>query len=251
MKKGTRVEFTTKSGKVIEGILQETIEKRAVVKSGNRTYKPPIELVKKAKKKPAKKETPKPKPKAKKEDEVRPVDKKVPNIPLPKKTTGEIKKPKGVPKPDKEILQAVMGVMTEVAKGKEKSTQKQKDEGLKFDKKIRDGKLTYKDFEEEVFNDDKAFDHIKGFEDDMGETQGYNMEYWYSKVTSRDIFSWDDLTENQQERLQNIMAKDIEVMTRKKMKNFYKEFIKGKKFKNFKEIVSVLIKEYDEVTFNH
>lgn len=61
MKKGTRVEFTTKSGKVIEGILEETMEKRAVVKSGNRTYKPPIELVRKAKKKPAKKETPKPK----------------------------------------------------------------------------------------------------------------------------------------------------------------------------------------------
>tara|TARA_Y100000592_G_scaffold90612_1_gene149501 strand:+ start:375 stop:791 length:417 start_codon:yes stop_codon:yes gene_type:complete len=71
MKKGTRVEFTTKSGKVIEGILEETLEKRAVVKSGNRTYKPPIELVKKSKKKPAKKETPKPKPKPKEEKKER------------------------------------------------------------------------------------------------------------------------------------------------------------------------------------
>ncbi len=68
MKKGDRVEFTTKSGKVIEGILQETIEKRAVVKSGKRTYKPPVELIRKAKKKSKaepKKETPKPKPKPK------------------------------------------------------------------------------------------------------------------------------------------------------------------------------------------
>ncbi len=68
MKKGDRVEFKTTSGKVIEGVLQETLEKRAVVKSGNRTYKPPVELVRKAKKKPAKKETPKPKAKKVKVD---------------------------------------------------------------------------------------------------------------------------------------------------------------------------------------
>lgn len=90
MKKGDRVEFKTPSGKIIKGIYEGKTEQRAIIKGGKKTYKPPLKLVKKSKA-----ETPKPKPKkAKKEDEVRPVDKKVPNIPLPKKTTGEIKKPK-------------------------------------------------------------------------------------------------------------------------------------------------------------
>jgi len=193
---------------------------------------------------------PKPKPKSKPKATPKPKAKPATKKPAPKKTTGEVKKPKGVPPPDKDMLQAVMAVMTDVAKEKGKSSKQQIDSRVALDKKLQSGKLSYKEFEYEAFNNGDSDDRIRGFEDDMAETQGYNMGYWVSRVSKR-AETWDELTENQKERLQDIMAKDINVMTRKKMRAFYEKFVKGKKFKNFKEVVSVLKKEYDEVTFKH
>tara|TARA_R110000764_G_scaffold90120_2_gene172261 strand:- start:3220 stop:3903 length:684 start_codon:yes stop_codon:yes gene_type:complete len=158
-------------------------------------------------------------------------------------------KPK--PKVDKELLQGIMSIMAEVGKEKGKSTQASKDENLALDKKARDGKLTNKDFIDFIYDDEKAFEQMRGYEEDMAETQGYNMNYWYSKVTKKNISSFDDLTDNQQERLQNIMWKDVETMTRKKMKSFYDERVKGKKFKSLTELKKLFIKEYDDTTFKH
>ena len=154
------------------------------------------------------------------------------------------------PDGNKVLLQNVMGIMADVGKDKGKSTQKEKDVGLTMDKKAREGKLTFLNFEDEIIEDEKTMDHMRGFESEMEETQGYNIEYWVSKVTKRDV-GWDDLTEKQSERLQDIMGKDIMKMTSKKMKAFYQKFVKGKKFKSLKEIRDLFVKEYDEVVFKH
>ena len=169
----------------------------------------------------------------------------------PKKAPAPAKKPKKTPAPDKDTLQTVMGVMAEVAKEKGKSTKKEVDEKVALDKKLQKGKLTNKDFKELMFDNFDTMEHIFGFEDSMSESQGYNMDYWYAKVTKRDIFSWDDLTDNQSERLQEIMMNDIKVMTKKKMKSFYDNSVKGKKFKSFKELKDLFFDEYDEAIFNH
>lgn len=239
MKKGDRVEFKTPSGKIIKGIYEGKTEQRAIIKGGKKTYKPPLKLVKKSKAEPKK---------AKKEDEVRPVDKKVPKT---KNITGD-KKPKGVPKPDKETLQVVMGIMSELGKEQKKSTQKQKDEGLKFDKKIRDGKLTFKDFGDLVFynNSGETSEIVYDFEEEMSDVQGYNMGYWISRVSKR-ADDYDDLTEKQKERLQDIMMKDIHKQTKAKLKSFYEERIKGKKFKKEKDIFDLFKKHYAETTFDY
>ena len=133
----------------------------------------------------------------------------------------------------------------------EKRKKEVEENNAKIEKQARDGKLTYKNFEDGMFDDEKTFDYIRDFEREMEEVQGYNMDYWYSRVTKKDISSWDDLTVKQQERLQEIMMKDIEKQTGKKMKSFYDKFVKGKKFKSIKEIRDLLKKEYDEVTYKH
>ena len=159
--------------------------------------------------------------------------------------------PKAKPTVDKDLLQGVMGIMAEVGKEKGKSTQASKDKGLALDKKLRDGKLTNKDFTDFIIDNDKTFEQIRDFEEDMAESQQYDMNYWYSKVTKKDIGSWDDLTDKQQERLQNIMAKDVETMTKKKMKSFYDGRVKGKKFKSLKELKKLFGEEYNDTNFTH
>ena len=156
------------------------------------------------------------------------------------------------PKVDKDLLQSIMSIMAEVGKEKGKSTQASKDENLALDKKARDGKLTNKNFTDFIIDNEKTYDHMRDSEEDMADSQGYDMNYWYSKVSKKDItvgFYFDDLTVNQQEKLQNIMVKDIEKQTNKKMKSFYDERVKGKKFKSLTELKKLFIKEYDDTSF--
>lgn len=151
---------------------------------------------------------------------------------------------------NKDLLQNVMGVMAEVAKSKGKSTKKQVDSKVALDKKLQRGKLTNKDFKELMFEDDDTSDTIYDFEREMDEVQGYNMEYWRSRVSKR-ADSWDELTDNQKERLQDIMVADIDRQTKKKMKSFYDESVKGKKFKSIKELNELFKKKYAEATYDH
>jgi hypothetical protein len=165
--------------------------------------------------------------------------------PAPKKSA-----PKKTPAPTLDSLQAVMAVMTEVAKDKGKSTKGEIDSKVALDKKLQKGKLSNKEFKEFMFDDEDTMETLRDFEEQMGDGQSYNMDYWISRVSKRaDV--WDDLTDNQQERLTDIMYKDITTQTRKKMKAFYDKFIKGKKFNNIKEVEKLFVKEYDEVEFDH
>ena len=140
--------------------------------------------------------------------------------------------------------------MAEVGKEKKKSTTKEIDSKVALDKKAEKGKLLLKDFKEFVIDDEKSFDIITGMEDDMSESQGYDMNYWVGKVSKR-ADSWEDLTENQQQRLFEIMAKDIQIQTNKKLKAFYDKFIKGKKLKNMTAVKKLFEKEYYETTYKH
>ena len=151
---------------------------------------------------------------------------------------------------NKDLLQNVMGVMAEVAKDKGKSTKKEVDSKVALDKKAEKGKLTNKDFKELMFDDNDTSEIIYDFEENLSEGQGYNMDYWRSRVSKR-ADSWDELTDNQKERLQDILAKDIEIQTKKKMKSFYDNSVKGKKFKSMKELKELFKKEYDETTYKH
>ena len=151
---------------------------------------------------------------------------------------------------NKDLLQNVMGVMADVAKDKGKSTKKQVDSKVALDKKLQKGKLTNKDFKELMFEDDDTSKTIYDFEEEMSDLQGYNMGYWVSRVSKR-ADSWEDLTENQQQRLFEIMAKDIHIQTKKKMKSFYDESVKGKKFKSIKELKELFKKKYDEATYDN
>ena len=168
---------------------------------------------------------------------------------------GIIKKPKQVAKKkattpvNKDLLQNVMGVMAEVAKEKGKSTQKGIDSKVALDKKARDGKLTLKAFSEEMFDDDDTSTVIYDAEEERQDVQSYNMDYWVSRVSKR-ADTWEDLTEKQQERLQEIMEKDVQKGTKEKMKAFWTKFIKGKKLKNMKAVNELFIKEYYGIEYD-
>ena len=157
--------------------------------------------------------------------------------------------PKKTPAPTIDSLQAVMGVMTDVAKDKGKSTKGEIDSKVAMDKKARTGKLTFKIFEGEMFDEEDTMKVIYDFEDEMRDSQSYDMDYWVSRVTKRNV-TWEDLNVNQSERLQGIMDRDITKQTRNKMKAFYDKFIKGKKLKNMKEVEKLFVKEYYEVEFD-
>lgn len=176
-------------------------------------------------------------------------------VEAPKKKTAPKKKApkKTAPKKkdeQKDLLQSVMGIMAEVGKEKKKSTSKEIDSKVALDKKAEKGKLTLRDFKDFVIDDDKSFDVITGMEDDMRESQGYDIVYWISRVSKRADFV-DELTEKQSDRLSEIMAKDIQIQTNKKLKAFYDKFIKGKKLKNMTAVKKLFEKEYDETTYKH
>ena len=156
--------------------------------------------------------------------------------------------PKAKPKVDKDLLQGVMGVMASVGKDKGKSTQASKDKGLAFDKKLKDGKLTNKDFNDFIIDNEKEFMDIPSLFNRMtiGFSSSDNMEYWYSKVSSKYVDNFDDLTDKQQDRLQLIREKDIEKNKKKKMKSFYDERVKGKKFTSLKKLKELFINDYNE-----
>jgi hypothetical protein len=149
---------------------------------------------------------------------------------------------------DKDSFLDVLSVMGEVAKSKGKSTKKQIDSKVALDKKLKKGKLTNKDFKELMFEDDDTSENIYDFEENLSEGQGYSMGYWISRVSKR-ADDFDDLTDSQQQRLFEIMQRDIHIQTRKKMKSFYDESVKGKKFKSLKELKDLFIDKYAEATY--
>ena len=149
---------------------------------------------------------------------------------------------------DKDSFLDVLSVMGEVAKSKGKSTKKQIDSKVALDKKLKKGKLTNKDFKELMFEDDDTSENIYDFEENLSEGQEYSMGYWISRVSKR-ADDFDDLTDSQQQRLYEIMQRDIHIQTRKKMKSFYDESVKGKKFKSLKELKDLFIDKYAEATY--
>ena len=218
--------------------------KKKVVKYSKQAEKVRQEILARKKKPVAKKPAPKYPKKAK-------VPQKRSKM-FPESTTSSPDKPAPAKKAtvNKDLLQNVMGVMADVAKDKGKSPKKQVDSKVALDKKLQKGKLTNKDFKELMFEDDDTSKTIYDFEEEMSDLQGYNMGYWVSRVSKR-ADSWEDLTENQEQRLFEIMAKDIHIQTKKKMKSFYDESVKGKKFKSIKELNELFKKKYGEATYDN
>ena len=162
------------------------------------------------------------------------------------KTHTKDSKPVAKKSVDKDALQKVMGVMTEVAKSKGKSTKKEVDSKVALDKKAEKGKLTQKAFLDFIETSDKymtKWDDMKGQNiDDRHEVQGYSMGYYIAKVSKR-ADSWEELTDNQINRLQTIMDNEAYREQRQHIKQEFDESIKGKKFKSIDDAVKTFFEE--------
>jgi len=114
-----------------------------------------------------------------------------------------------------------------------------------MDKKAMNGKLTQKAFLDFIETSDKyasKWDDMTGNNiADRQEVQSYSMDYYVAKVSKR-ADSWDELTENQQERLGKIMDNEVYREQRQHIKMVFDDDIKGKKFKSIDDAIEAFFK---------
>tara|TARA_R110000796_G_scaffold25884_3_gene72480 strand:+ start:387 stop:1199 length:813 start_codon:yes stop_codon:yes gene_type:complete len=152
------------------------------------------------------------------------------------------------PDGNKVLLQNVMGIMADVGKDKGKSTQKEKDVNLTMDKQARKGTLkNFKNFDGYLFGDNDFVDEMRDREENVGESYSWGSDFYrlVKRVTKRrNVDSFDDLTESQQEQYQELVRDQSMKDHTSYMKGIFDEKIKGKKFSSLKEAKQVFLKEY-------
>jgi hypothetical protein len=133
---------------------------------------------------------------------------------------------------DKGFFFEAMEVVTNQAKDTGKTTTAQMDARMKLDKKARLGKLTKKELVEYLENTDEDWDEtLSGNIDDRLESYSYNPDYWISRVSKRAEY-WDDLTDTQNERLQQMQWRSAHSDQRGHITEEFNKSIKGQKFKS-------------------
>lgn len=139
---------------------------------------------------------------------------------------------------DKGFFFEAMEVVTNQAKDTGKTTTAQMDTRMKLDKKARLGKLTKKELVEYLETIDSDWDDtLSDNIDNRLETYSYNEGYWLSRVSKR-AEGWDDLTDAQSERLQNIMSRSAYSDQRGHITQEFDKNIKGKKFKSLGDAIT-------------
>mgnify|MGYP003649369093 CR=1 FL=1 len=150
----------------------------------------------------------------------------------PVSTTESPDKPKKAkPTQNKEDFMAAMGVMTDLAKDKGKSTSADVDSKVALDKKAEKGKLSQKAFLEDVSlakgydekNDDFYDDMFGHILDDIGANAN---------------------TEAKQQRAFDRASSKTYTEIGKYRRRLFNRVIKGKKFKTFKEAQETFLKDY-------
>jgi hypothetical protein len=175
------------------------------------------------------------------------IKKKAP-APAPKKTP-KPKKPKitnpNKPITEKEDFLDVLNIASQLGKSKGKSSSVEgKVETSKLKSRINriGGKVSLKLFNEVMDDFDDAHEIRQQLEENISDSQSYNMAPYLNKV-SKTADTWDDLTDNQQERLFNIMAKEIDNELKAYAKEFYEQKIKGKTH-TYESIVKIIKEDY-------
>jgi hypothetical protein len=155
--------------------------------------------------------------------------------PAPKKAPApKPKKPK-ITNPNKPVTEKadfldVLNIASKVGQSKGKSTNVEgKVEISKLKSRINrvNGKISFKLFNEVLDDVDDGHEARQVMEENISDGQSYNMGFYLNKV-SKTADTWDDLTDSQQTRLFNIMAKEIDDELKAYAKEFYEKKIKGK-----------------------
>ena len=149
----------------------------------------------------------------------------------------------------KELLQDVMNVMTEVAKEKKKSQKYEIDERTTLNKQAQEGKIKFKDLYSYALNDDGFSEFTGDRVNDVAEGLSWGSDFYrlVKKVTKRDVDSYEELTEKQQDKFADIIRNESEKLHMKFIKEeVFNKFIKGKKFKTANQARKVFMDKYDE-----
>ena len=168
-------------------------------------------------------------------------------------TKTKTKKPKitnpNKPITDKEEFLDILSIASQVGKSKGKSSSV---EG-KVDKsklksrvnRLKGNPISFKLFKDILDNEDEDNEIIVNLIDGIQEVQSYNMDYWYSQV-SKTAETYDDLTEKQEEKLFNIMAKDTDDERIAYTKNFFEAKFKGKKGLTYEQIAKTIRDDFGD-----
>jgi predicted MPP superfamily phosphohydrolase len=132
-------------------------------------------------------------------------------------------------------------------KERKEKRQKEYEAGVaKMEKQAKRGTLPWKQFYE-YLQDDKEFnDEYDERINDIREGYSWGGDFYriVKKITKRDIDVWSDLTDAQQEKYYDIVAREVERDHGSYLKEIYEEVIKKKKFNSLKEAVDTFMKKY-------
>ena len=171
------------------------------------------------------------------------------------KTKTKTKKPKitnpNKPVTEKEDFLDILSIASQVGKSKDKSSSvEDKVEISKLKSRINrvGGKISFKLFDEILDDIDDTHEIRQQIEDNVSDGQGYNMDYWISQV-SKKADTFEDLTDKQQDRLYNLLAKDMNDELKLYTKNFYEKYIKGKKGLTYEQITQTIRDDFGAPVF--
>lgn len=134
-------------------------------------------------------------------------------------------------------------------KEREDKRKKEYEAGIaKMEKQAPKGTLPWGNFEGYVSDDNRFRDEYDIRIDNVRESYTWGSDFYrlVKRVTKRDVDSFSDLTESQQEKYQELLFQQADRDHSKYLKTLYDEVIKKKKFKSLKEAVDVFIKKYKE-----
>ena len=134
---------------------------------------------------------------------------------------------------DKDLFMNALNIMSQVAKSKNKKTEKDVDKDVVLSKKKS---ISFDELYDILIDDDDYLEEEYERRDNIQE--GYNMEYFIHqrlKLPHKD--SYDELTDNQAEKLMELYEKESRKDIREYAKTVWEDHIKGKKFNTVKSLI--------------
>jgi len=125
---------------------------------------------------------------------------------------------------------------------------KEEEAGIaKMEKQAKRGTLPFNKFRDYLDGNKRFDDEYDQRFSNLRENYSWGSDFYrvVQKITKRDVDTWSDLTETQQDKYYDIVAREVERDHRAYLKGLYDEVIKKKKFKSLKEAVDVFINKYE------
>ena len=159
----------------------------------------------------------------------------------------------GVPVGDRPVYAGdfldVLNVMSETGRETGKSTAADIDERVKLNREAREGKLDFNDlFDYMMENDDDFMNEYRDRIENVVDSYTWGSDFYrlVKRVTKRDVDTYEELTDRQQERFSELIMEEGDKDHYEYLEGLFNKVIKGKKFGTVAEAAEVLKNHYYE-----